>query len=393
MFEKLQPQPADSLLSLIKLYKADARADKIDLGVGVYRDENGRTPVFKAVKLAEQRLVEQQESKSYLGPEGDMDFVAAIADLVLGSDTSPSNYSGLQTPGGTGALRLALELYVRNVPSGTVWVGTPTWPVHESMLKALGANVQHYEYYHVANQTRVPDAVLNAARSAKADDLFLLHGCCHNPTGANLDAAEWAELGDVLADRGIMPLIDLAYHGLGRGLKADSEGLRILAGKLPELLLAYSCDKNFGVYRDRVGAVFAFCRNAEDAELSRGNFAVLARNNWSMPPDHGGVVVGMILRDQELRKAWENELSQMQTRLARVRALLAAHGKSGDVDLAPLGKQTGMFAMLPLSPNAILALRERHGVYMAGNGRINVAGLSEKDCDRFVAALGDVAGI
>jgi aromatic-amino-acid transaminase len=391
MFAELPQQPADTLLSLIKLHNADERDAKIDLGVGVYRNENGQTPVFGAVKLAEQRLVDTQSSKSYLGPEGDVQFVASIATLALADAVSHDRLAGLQTPGGTGALRLALELYVKNAPEGTIWVGTPTWPVHMSMLLSLGARVSCFDYYDIASQQRIPGANLQAIAKAKRGDLILLHGCCHNPTGCNPDLAEWQALATACETAGVIPLVDLAYHGLGDGLDEDAAGVRLMSKQLPEMLIAYSCDKNFGLYRDRVGAVFALCQDVADSDLVKSNFAVLARNNWSMPPDHGGAVVSMILRDPEQYENWQSELQGMQERLRRLRVQIAAYGKVGSVDLRLLAQQTGMFAMLPLAPDAIVRLREKHAVYMVGNGRINVAGLLEQDVDRFVSALDDVS--
>jgi aromatic-amino-acid transaminase len=390
MFEKLNPQPADPLLSLIKLFNADPRTDKIDLGVGVYRDEDGTTPVFGAIKAAEARLLAEQDSKAYLGPEGDTGFVAAIAELAFAGAVPPARVAGLQTPGGTGALRLALELAVCDAPRATVWMGTPSWPVHQTMLKALAADVRTYSWFTSARQAPEPEQLLASARAARAGDVFLVHGCCHNPTGADLDANLWRELAAILAVQGVVPLIDLAYHGLGQGLDADAAGMRALVSAVPEALVAYSCDKNFGVYRERTGAVFAVARDADSAAIVHSNLATIARNLWSMPPDHGAAAVRTILTDPGLRAQWQAELAAMQRRLSSVRTALASFGRVGSIDLAPVAGQHGMFSMLPLTPAAIAALRERHGVYMAGSGRINVAGLALADCERFVAALADV---
>lgn len=393
MFDQLKPQPADALLSLIKLYNADPRDTKIDLGVGVYRDETGGTPVFATVKAAERRLIAEQDSKAYLGPEGDVGFVAAVRELALDGAVAPDRVVGLQTPGGTGALRLAIELVVRNLPDTTFWVGTPTWPVHMSILTGLGAKVRTYEHFDIRRQALNADALLAAAREAGRGDIFLLHGCCHNPTGADLAIEHWREVAQILSGNGAVPLIDLAYHGLGEGLDADAAGARHLLAAFPEALLAYSCDKNFGVYRERTGAVFAIAADAAAAEVAGSNLATIARNNWSMPPDHGAAVARIILTDAGLRSQWHGELQGMQARLSQIRQQLAACGTTGDVDLSHIAGQRGMFATLPLSGAAIVALRERHGVYMAGSGRINIAGLAERDCDRFVAALADVAGL
>ena len=392
MFDTLPVQPADPLLSLIAAFDADPRPHRIDLGVGVYRDEHGATPVMGSVKAAEQRLWQQQDSKSYLGAEGDTGFVAAIRRLALGDAHDAARIAGLQTPGGTGALRLALELYVRNAPDGTVWIGTPTWPVHETMLQGIGARVQTYAAYDREAQAAVPGAISDAAARARRGDLFLLHGCCHNPTGAVIDAAEWPHVAALFAERGILPLVDLAYQGLGAGLDEDVAGLRMLAGTLPRVLLAYSCDKNLGVYRDRVGAVYALCSDAGEAAVAKGNLARLARNAWSMPPDHGGAVVRIVMEDAALAARWRAELETMRRRLLDLRAAVAAYGRIGPVDLARLTGQEGMFAMLPLGPDAIVRLREQHAIYMAGNGRINLAGLTMRDIPVVVRALKEVVG-
>ncbi len=391
MFDRLAIPPADPLLSLIAAYNADPRQGKIDLGVGVYRDETGRTPVMAAVKQAEARLLETQDSKSYLGSEGDVGFVDAIRTLALGADADIQRTPGLQTPGGTGALRLAIELYTANMPDGTVWIGTPTWPVHETMLASLGARVRTYSLYDRGTQSAIPDALAGAISEASRGDLFLLQGGCHNPSGVATPFAEWERAAELFASKDILPLVDLAYHGLGKGLDADAAGLRLLARSLPRLLLAYSCDKNFGLYRDRVGAVFALTETAAEAAAVKAHLAVLARNAWSMPPDHGGAVVRIILEDEQLTSEWRRELQQVQLRLVALRAALASFGKIGSVDLSKLPAQEGMFSLLPLDPQEIAGLRQEHGVYMAGSGRINIAGLLEHDVGRFANALELVA--
>lgn len=391
MFDRLVLPPVDPLLSLMTAFQADPCDGKIDLGVGVYRDETGRTPVMAAVKEAEARLLAEQDSKSYLGSEGDVGFVDAVRTLALGDAFEAARTPGLQTPGGTGALRLAIELYTANMPDGTVWIGTPTWPVHETMLAALGARVRTYPLHDRAAQAAIPDALADAVGAAQRGDLFLLQGGCHNPTGAAMLPEEWARAAELFAAKEILPLVDLAYHGLGRGLDEDAAGVRLLARSLPRLLLAYSCDKNFGLYRDRVGAVHALCRDAAEGAVVKAHFARLARNAWSMPPDHGGALVRIILQDEALTALWKQELAVVQVRLGALRRALAAHGCIGAVDLSRLADQEGMFALLPLDPGAIERLRTDHAIYMAGNGRINIAGLSEADIDRFVGALRAVA--
>ena len=343
MLASLEARPTDPLLSLISLLEADPRADKIDLGVGVYRDATGCTPVMAAIKAAETLLVELQDSKSYLGPEGDTGFVDAMAHLAFATVAAGKSYAGLQTPGGTGALRLLLELWLRANPDGTVWLGIPSWPVHETMIRRVGARLQTYIHYDTIAQRPCPDALLAAIHAAKAGDLFLLHGCCHNPSGADPDKAMWQTIGEALSSVGAIALVDLAYQGLGDGLDEDAAGLHILLDHVPELLLAYSCDKNFGLYRDRVGAAYVLCDNAAHLEIAE--------------------------------------------RIRTIRNRLAQYGNIGKFELGRLRYEKGMFALLPTTPDQVVQLRNEFSVFMVGSGRVNLAGLKETDCDRLVQAI------
>lgn len=388
MLASLEARPADPLLSLISLFEADPRTDKIDLGVGVYRDATGQTPVMAAVKAAETMLVELQGSKSYLGPEGDAGFVDSMADLAFGSMASGKSYSGLQTPGGTGALRLLLELWRHANPDGAVWLGTPSWPVHETMIRRVGAPLQTYVHYDIAAQSDCPDNLLTAIRSANPGDLFLLQGCCHNPSGADPDTSLWRTIGEALASVDAIPLVDLAYQGLGDGLDEDAAGLRILLDHVPELLLAYSCDKNFGLYRDRVGAAYILSDNVAHLGIAKGHLAEITRSCWSMPPDHGGAVVRVIMADPALAALWRSELTQMTKRIQSIRNRLADFGDVGKFAFGRLRHEKGMFALLPATPDEVARLRSDHGIFMVGSGRINLAGLQEADCDRLVEAIG-----
>lgn len=387
MLASLEARPSDPLLSLIALFDADLRKDKIDLGVGVYRDSDGRTPVMSAVKAAERMLVDVQDSKSYLGPEGDTGFVDAMAHLAFGPMAAGKSYAGLQTPGGTGALRLLLELWLRANPDGTVWLGIPSWPVHETMIHRVGAHLKTYGHYDSIAQKARPDALLAAIRSAKAGDLFLLHGCCHNPSGADPDKEMWQTIGDALSSVGAIALVDLAYQGLGAGLDEDAAGLRILLDHVPELLLAYSCDKNFGLYRDRVGAAYVVSDKAAHLEIAKGHLAEIARSCWSMPPDHGGAVVKLIMANPGLRASWRTELAQMADRLRAIRNRLAQYGTIGKFEFGRLRDEKGMFALLPATPEEVVQLRNDFGIFMVGTGRINLAGLKEANCDRLVQAI------
>ncbi|KRB79761.1 aromatic amino acid aminotransferase [Sphingomonas sp. Root710] len=379
----LSAQPADSLLALIGAYRADPRAGKIDVGVGVYRDPQGRTPVLRAVKEAERRLVAEQESKGYLGPEGDTGFFEALKPVIFGDAGHGTRLTGLQTPGGTGALRLAAELIARFNPQGRVWIGEPTWPNHHPILKAAGLELAAYEHFDVATQRLTFGRALDALGQAKRGDVALLHGCCHNPVGADFDAAQWQELADVMRARGVLPLIDLAYQGLGRGLDEDAQGARIVLDTVGEGLLAYSCDKNFGLYRERVGALYALSRDADTASVVQSNLLSLARANWSMPPDHGAAIVRVILSDPALTADWKAELAEMRDRIRGIRILLAA----ADPTLSPLTGQHGMFSTLPLTPQQVARLREERGIYMPASGRINLAGLTPETIHAFVDAL------
>ncbi len=390
VFEGLQPQPADALLALIGLFRDDQRAGKIDLGVGTYRDEGGGTPIMGAVKAAERRLAESQPTKAYLGPEGDQRFVELLRPIAFGAaDAHAGRLAGVQTPGGSGALRLGGELIAAARPGARVWLGTPTWPNHRPVLEAAGMTVVEYPYFDVATQTLRFDAMLAALSEAEAGDVALLHGCCHNPTGADLDAAQWEEVAALLARRRVLPFIDLAYQGLGAGLDADALGARIVLDHAEEALVAYSCDKNFSLYRDRTGALFVLARDAAAATVVFGNLMALARVNWSMPPDHGAAAVRAVLESQELTHAWRTELDAMCARVNAVRQAVAA----ADPRLAFLAGQRGMFSQLPVAPAAVAALRRDHGIYMAGSGRVNLAGLRTADAGTFVRALSAVGAL
>jgi aromatic-amino-acid transaminase len=387
MFQHLQVQPPDALLALIKQFHDDPRETKLDLGVGVYRDTDGRTPVFRAVKEAERVLLSTQESKSYLGPEGDLRFVELLQPIVFGAGPY-DRIAGIQTPGGTGALRLAAELAAVG-GARRVWVGQPTWPNHAPILKAAGLEVKPYDYADLTDQSLLFEAMLAALRGAEAGDVVLLHGCCHNPTGIDLDLAQWDAVADVIAARGLFPLVDFAYQGLGRGLEEDAAGLRRLLAKVEQALVAYSCDKNFGLYRERTGAVYAVGRRRDEAELARGNLATLARVNWSMPPDHGAAAVRIVLDTPDLAQDWRRELTGMCERVNAVREALAA----AEPQLAFLTRQRGLFSNLPVSKDVVARLRADHAIYMAGSGRVNLAGLQVRDAEAFVRGLRAAGGL
>jgi len=384
LFDRLEEQVSDALLALIALCDADPRPDKIDVGVGVYRDAAGGTPILRAVKKAEHILWETQETKAYLGSQGDSRFTALIRPIVFGEAmAAEERIVGVQTPGGCGALRLGAELIRSANPEARIFVGQPTWPNHAPLIASAGVEMVGHPYYDRDSHEILFDAMMVSLRSASAGDLILLHGCCHNPTGADLDPEQWQAIAELVSERGLIPFVDLAYQGLGNGLEVDAAGTRLVVAAAEQALVAQSCDKNFGVYRERVGNLFVKGASIRSAEVIQGNLMTLARTMWSMPPDHGAAIARIVLEDAELRADWNAELREMCARIRSLRAHLAAF----DPRLAYIDEQNGMFSMLPLSPAQVLELREERGIYMAGSGRFNVVGLSDSNVDIFAAAV------
>jgi len=384
LFDRLEEQKSDSLLQLIALCDADPRPDKIDVGVGVYRDAAGNTPILRAVKQAERRLWERQETKAYLGSQGDARFTELVRPIVFGEAAArDERLVGLQTPGGCGALRLGADLVAKANPRARILVGQPTWPNHGPLIECSGVEMVRHPYYDPESRLIRFDEMMDALAAAEAGDLVLLHGCCHNPTGADLSADQWRDVAATVERRGLVPFVDLAYQGLGNGLEADAAGARLVVEAADQALVAQSCDKNFGVYRERVGNLFVKASSARAAEIAYGNLLQLSRTMWSMPPDHGAAIVRIVLEDPELRADWNAELREMCARIRSLRARLAAY----DERLAYIDGQNGMFSMLPLSPAQVLELREEKGIYMAGSGRFNVVGLSDGNVERFAAAV------
>ncbi|UWM78314.1 aspartate/tyrosine/aromatic aminotransferase (plasmid) [Rhizobium sp. WSM4643] len=384
MFEELKNRPADSLLALIKAFQADERSGKIDLGVGVYRDAMGRTPVMRAVKAAERLLLETQDSKKYLGPEGDLQFVRQLEPIIFGNSPKIADrLAGIQTPGGSGALRLGAELIQTANPSAKVLLGTPSWPNHAPIFSSARLTVKEYAFVNLASQHVKFESVVDTLSSANAGDVVLLHGCCHNPTGIDFTMEQWREITDLLVAHRLVPFIDLAYQGLGDGLEQDAAPTRMILDAVEEALIAYSCDKNFGLYRERVGALYVVPRNADDVAKAESNMAALARVNWSMPPDHGAVVVRTILESPEMTAMWRTELEEMCERVNGNRAALAA----ASPELAFISRQRGLFSNLSMLKETAVALRANHGIYMADSGRMNLAGMQPADAGAIVAAL------
>lgn len=379
----LPPLVSDSLLALIAMVNADTRADKIDVGVGVYRDGQGRTPVMRAVKAAEQRLLEEQHSKSYLGGAGDRRFAELLRPMVLGRHAGDDRIVGLQTPGGCGAIFLAVKLLATANPDAKVLVGTPTWPNHPPMI--AGARLEMVEYRHYDPAAKAIDfaAMTEALREARPGDIVLLHGCCHNPTGADLSEDQWRTVADIVKERRLIPLIDFAYQGFGRGLEQDRFGVELMLDTCDEVIVSQSCDKNFGVYRDRVGCLFVKAPTADIAKFAFTHLLQISREAWSMPPDHGGATVRTVLDDPALAADWRAELDEIHARIRMVRERVAG----ADPRLAYIAEQQGMFSMLPLSIEQVRALRETHAIYMADSGRANLVGIANHQLDRFCAAI------
>src|SRR3954449_7649598 len=379
----LEPVPADSLIALIGMVNADPRPEKIDVGVGVFRDGAGNTPILKVMKEAEQRLVDTQVTKAYLGSAGDKRFAELLRPILLGHHASDDRITGLQTPGGCGALRLGFELIATANPQARVLVGTPTWPNHPAIINSVRLEQVDYPYYERGQGIIRFEDMIAALEGGEPGDVALLHGCCHNPTGADLSEDQWREVVRVVTERELIPLIDIAYQGFGRGLDEDAFGVRLMLDACDEVIIAQSCDKNFSCYRDRVGSLFLKTGSPETTATAMAHVFQRAREMWSMPPDHGAACAHIILDDPELRERWLVELTAMRDRINSVRQRIAA----ADPRLSFIGRQYGMFSMLPLSKEQVLKLREDHAIYMADSGRFNVVGMGDGQIDRFTAAV------
>jgi aromatic-amino-acid transaminase len=378
MLTNLTPQPADKIIELMRLYREDPRTAKVDLGVGVYKDATGHTPVMRAVKAAEKRLWEEETTKTYVALAGDPAFADAMRDLILGDAVPATRVAGAATPGGTGAVHMAFELAKMANPKVRVRVSSPTWPNHLSILKHRGIPFTEYRYFDEATRGVDFDAMMADLSDVGPDDLVLLHGCCHNPTGANLTEAQWGAVADLLERTGAVPMIDMAYQGFGDGLDADAYGTRLLAGRLPEVLIAASCSKNFGVYRERTGLLLTVTPDQATRDVAQGTMAHLNRQNFSFPPDHGARLVTMILTDPALRAEWQAELEEVRLGMLKLRQGLAdeLRQRTNSDRFDFVAAHRGMFSRLGASPEQVMAMRDSHGIYMVGDSRINIAGLN-----------------
>ncbi|MEJ2531148.1 MAG: aspartate/tyrosine/aromatic aminotransferase [Halioglobus sp.] len=394
MLDTLERLPADSILGLSAACRADPNPDKIDLTVGIYMDEQGNCPVFEAVSQAQGALVAEETTKAYMPPEGDDAFNRGMQRLVLGEESQAlreGRVSSIQTPGGCGALRIGAEIIQAAVPGARVWVSDPTWPVHLPLLGSVGLRFETYRYYEAASHGVDFEGMVADLRAATRGDVVLLHGCCHNPCGADLSPAQWRVIADLAEQQGFVPFVDIAYQGLGDGLAEDAAGLRLLAERLPEVILAASCSKNMGLYRERTGAAMFVCRDRDNAGAILSQALVAARRIYSMPPAHGALLAGRILSDDRLGGLWRSELGAMCERINGLRTLLRQKLEAASgADFGFIEREKGMFSFLGLSPEQTLRLREEHSVYMLGSSRINVAGVNARNIDYLAEAVANV---
>ena len=392
MLEQLQQQPPDKILALMQTFKEDPRANKLDLGIGVYKNENGQTPIINAVKKAEKILWEQETTKSYTKLTGDSDFQTVMKELIFSDCVSEDIISTAHTPGGTGAIRQAFELIRLASPNSKIWISNPTWPNHISILKFLNIPYSEYVYFDKETCELNFDGMMESLKNTKPGDIILLHGCCHNPTGANLNNDQWKELQKFLCDNQLVPLIDLAYQGFGDGLDEDAYGVRLLAKKCKEVILAASCSKNFGIYRERTGILFTISENEKIKNISSTTLAFLNRQNFSFPPDHGGKLVTLILKNEELKSSWIKELNEMRLNMLDIRKSLAEElrKKSQSNRFDFLETHRGMFSLLGATKDQVLSMREKHAIYMIEDSRVNIAGLNKKRLSKLAGAIIDV---
>lgn len=392
MFENLKPVAGDPILGLMAAYRADSREHKIDLGVGVYQDDSGRTPVMKSVKLAEARLMELENTKAYQGIAGDAGYNQLMMALLFGNDHSiltSNRLVTLQAPGGSGSLRVGAEVIQRARPDAKLWVGLPTWPNHIPLMGSAGFEIKEYPYYDKSTHSINIEAMMGTLNKVPAGDVVLLHGCCHNPTGADLQPEHWDKIADIALERGFIPFIDIAYQGLGQSLDADAYGLRMMAKRLPELLVASSCSKNFGLYRERTGSITMIAESAEQAKIVSAQSMSTARQIYSMPPAHGALLVSLILGDDQLRANWQTELEEVRLRIKSMRTLLTngINNNAAGMDFSHIKQQQGMFSFLGITSDQLNRLREEFAIYIVGSTRVNLAGINSTNIDYLTKSI------
>ena len=394
MFEQLKEPSADKILMLMQLYREDPREQKIDLGVGVYKNPEGVTPIMRAIKAAEQKWWGEETTKAYTGLAGDPAFSDAMIGLVLGDAVPRENVAAVATPGGTGAVRQAFELVKMANPKARVHVSNPTWPNHLSILKHLGIEAVPYRYFDETTCGVDFAGMMEDLEKVEEGDVVLLHGCCHNPTGANLNLTEFKAVIELMIAKGALPMIDIAYQGFGDGLDVDALATREVASACPETLIAASCSKNFGIYRERTGLLMAISQDSSKQKVAQGNLAYLNRQNYSFPPDHGARLVTLVLNDDKLRTDWQSELEDVRLNMLSLREQLASEmqrlTKSDRYGF--IAQHRGMFSRLGLSTEIVEALRKDHGIYMVGDSRINIAGLNKETVPVLAKAIVEAGG-
>lgn len=395
MFQSIERRPPDPILGLSAAYKLDTNPNKVDLGVGVYKDESGNCPIMSAVKKAENTLWKQEDSKSYIAQAGPELYIKYTGDLLLGADSGvlkDKRAAVVLAPGGSGSLRVAAEFICRNAPGTKIFVSDPTWNNHIPLLGSAGLQLETYPYYDYASHQIKFEQMMDKLREAGKGDLVLVHGCCHNPCGADLTHEMWQAVAEAAQKQGFTPFIDLAYQGLGDGLVEDVYGVRLLASILPEVVVANSYSKNFGLYRERTGAVTVVTENTEQMESVKSQLLSTAREMYSVPPAHGAALVALILDDAALKQEWDAELTQMRDRINGLRAELVARLEAKGVgrDFTFIRNEKGMFSFLGLSKDQVNRLIKEFSIYMVASSRINVAGINKSNLDYLVDSVAAV---
>ncbi len=392
MFETLSALAPDPILGLSTAFKQDTNPHKIDLGVGVYKDEFGNTPILDSVIQAQKVLSSRETSKVYITPQGHQGFIDGMLDLLLGQDSSAlrdNRVAAVQAPGGCGALRILAELLMRVNKNTTVWVSDPTWANHIPLLGNAGLELKTYPYFDKASASIKFDEMMDCLSNVESGDVVLLHGCCHNPTGADLSKEQWQELVKLASDKGFLPFVDTAYQGFGDGIEEDTYGLRLLVENLDEVIVAASCSKNFGLYRERVGLAAIICKNPEVKTKAQSQIQSVARGIYSMPPSYGGALVDIILNDGSLKTLWESEVDAMRNRMTELRSMLVTNlnTQGVDKDFSFINTQKGMFSFLCIPPSQVQQLRNEHSVYFVDSSRVNIAGINKNNVETLAKAI------
>ena len=395
MFNEVQMAPADPILGLTEAFKKDPNPDKVNLGVGVYKDDSGTTPIMVSVKAAEEKMLKSETTKGYLAITGREDYALAVQQLVFGAENdiiASKRAVTAQTPGGTGALRVAGDVLKQVSPKAAIWVSDPTWANHIGVFGAAGLEIKKYPYYKAETKSLDFEGMMGALDNIPAGDVVLLHGCCHNPTGVDPSIEQWGKIAEKISERKLVPLADFAYQGLGKGIDEDASGIRLVCSKVDAAVITSSFSKNAGLYNERVGAITILCESADVAKNVMSQVKLIIRRNYSNPPSHGASIIATIMGDDELKAKWEVEVAEIRERMQKMRELflktLKAKGVKGDYSF--ITKQNGMFSFSGLNKEQVAKLRDKYSIYIVGSGRINVAGMTSSNMDRICSAIADV---